>query len=178
MNTYTPRPGDIGLVQISGQVGKLISLGQYLNGDGFERWSHAFVVTDDTGPNGKPMIVEAEPGGAQYVELHYDDVYWCNGISHNLTDEQRAYISQETCGFIGTGYSFLDYFALAAKRLHLPVKFIDNYVRSTRHVICSQLAAAVYEEAGVPVYDYWTGDVTPGDLYKTDLLLRAKYVLI
>lgn len=173
---YKPQPGDIGLCQISGDVGRLIRLGQWLNGDGYTTYEHAFVVTDELGPNGKPMIVEAEPGGAQFNELHYDDVYWCQGISHGLTPADRAAISQAAIEFIGVGYSFLDYFSIAALRLHLPRALLKNYVASVKHVICSQLAASAYYKAGKPIWPgAWTGDDTPGDLYIQDAFLRAKY---
>lgn len=176
--TYQCKPGDIGLTQISGDVGKLIRLGQKLNGNGFSVWEHAFVVVDDFALDGKtPVIVEAEPGGAKYTPLHYSDVWWCEGIAHGLTDAEREEISDDAVGFVGTGYSFLDYFALAGKRLRLPHALVDAYVKSTHHMICSQLAAAAYDRAGKPIYPYWSGDVTPGDLYQKDLELRAKYGL-
>jgi hypothetical protein len=174
-----PLPGTIGLTQISGGVGKLVRVGQWLCRAGFENYQHAFVVTDEIGVNGLPMIVEAEPGGARFVELHYSNVYWCDGIAHGLTTAERLEISQAACGFIGTGYSFLDYAAIAAKHLDLPVSAIDRYVASTHHVICSQLAAACYDRASVPIFSNteWTGDVMPLDLYRRDVYLRAKYVM-
>jgi hypothetical protein len=175
---YTPQPGDIGLVHTNGPVGKLIRLGQWLNGDGFEDFEHAFVVTDEWSGNGKQMIVQAEPGGAQFVELpvYSPPVHWCLGISHKLTPAQRTAVSQAAIDFIGTGYSFLDYFSLVALRLNIPAPGLEDFVKSTKHVICSQLAAASYDKAGVPIWPgQWTGNDTPGDLYQMDMKLRAAY---
>lgn len=178
---YTPKPGDIGLATTNGPVGALIRVGQWLNGDGFENFEHAFVVTDEPGPHGRPMIVQAEPGGAQFVELpnFTDPVHYCIGISHELTPADRAAVSQAAIEFIGTGYGWLDYLSLVAVRLHwLDAGFIKNRVVSTKTVICSQLAAAAYWNAHCPIWpDEWTGNVTPGDLYQKDMELRAKYLL-
>jgi hypothetical protein len=69
-----PRPGTMGLTPIAGEVGRLIRLGQKLNGNGFSTWEHAFILLPGD------QILEAEPGGARIVPLHYDDVYWCQGI--------------------------------------------------------------------------------------------------
>jgi hypothetical protein len=180
-NLYTPRPGDIGLCHTNGPVGRLIRLGQWLDGVGFEDFEHAIVVTDERGPHGRPMIVQAEPGGAQYVELpnYTEPVHWCLGIAHGLTAKNRADISQAAIDFIGTGYSFLDYFSLVAVRLTpFTAPVLENYVKSTKHVICSQLAAATYDKAGVPIWPgRWTGNDTPGDLYQKDMELRRKYAL-
>ncbi|MEU1372007.1 hypothetical protein ABZ454_38860 [Streptomyces sp. NPDC005803] len=74
----SPQPGDIGLTIITGRVGRLVQLGQWLNGEGRRRpgwdlddevpYQHAFVVL----PSG--LLIEAMPGGAQVRPLSaYDD---------------------------------------------------------------------------------------------------------
>lgn len=174
-SNYSCQIGDIGLVQISGNVGKAISIGQWLDGDGYEIWSHAFIVVDVT-PEAV-YIVQAEPGGATYVELDYADIWWCEGISHNLTEDQRTAIAADACHYIGVGYSFADYFALAAHRLRIPAPGLKRFVETSKHMICSQLVDQAYHDGGVDIFEdgRWPGDVTPGDLYKQDLLLRVKY---
>jgi hypothetical protein len=171
---YVPQVGDIGLTQISGETGQLIRFGQWLDGTGYSDFEHAFVLADpDLAPRG--MIIEAEPGGARYVQLHYDNVHWCRGLAYGLTNAQRELIAEAAIDYIGTPYSALDYFSLVAKRLHLPDAALHRYVESTKHMICSQLAARAYYDAGSPLFGAWTGDDTPGDLYRQDLLLRGKY---
>lgn len=72
-------------------------------------------------------------------------------------------------------YSVADYFALAAHRLHIPAPHLKRYVRSSGHMICSQLADAAAAEGGWHLFEdgRWPGDVTPGDLYRLYQAQRA-----
>jgi hypothetical protein len=162
----TPVPGDFGLVKISGNVGFLIRIGQWLDGSGFENFEHAFVYLGD----GK--LIEAEPGGARIADLtEYAgwDIDWSTG-KIPLTDVQRALIVSNAKALEGVPYSFLDYFALVAYRLHIwPLDvMLKNYIKSTNHLICSQLVDLVYDLSGVHLFTdgRWEGYVTPGDLYE------------
>jgi cell wall-associated NlpC family hydrolase len=160
------KPGDFGLVPVAGDVGKTIRVLQWMDGTGFSNYEHAFVYV------GGGMIVEAETTGAAYRPFHYgDEVLWSSGIIVP-TAIQRANIEHAAIRYQGTPYSYLDYASLVAKRLHAPGHVLEDYIKSTGHMICSQLVAACYRDAGCPLYDTWTGNVTPGDLY--DLLLVAK----
>lgn len=166
-----PRAGLIGLTPISGGVGKLIEIGQFLNGNGFRRWEHAFVTL----PGG--LILEAEPGGSRIVPLAYTDVYWCHGLYRllppNTTDTEIAHIGESLKGI---PYSFLDYLALAARRLHIADPALRRYIASEDHEICSQLSDNFYLRLGAHLFldDRYPGDVTPMDLYNRDQeLVRA-----
>lgn len=161
---YEPQVGDIGLTQIGGITGKLIRLGQWLNGDGFADYEHAFVYV------GAGLVVEAQPGGAILAPLSKYDasrIVW-----HSAPENERGLIHLAAVDMLGTPYSFLDYFAIGAVRLRLPSKRLRAYVASTRHLICSQLADEAYRRAGVELFSDGrpTGQVTPGALYK---LFRA-----
>lgn len=161
-------PGDFGLVSIKGGVGFLIRIGQWLNGDGFRNYEHAFVYVGD----GK--IVEAEPGGARISDLaEYDGraILWSTGLIP-LTDEQRSLIVQSALAQEGTPYSFLDYLAIALYRLGIKHPGVAKRVEDSKHLICSQLVALDYEHAGIPVTDFPPYLVTPGKL--TNYLLRLK----
>ena len=139
-----PLPGDVGLVEISGSVGSLIRFGQWLNGDGFANYEHAFVYIGDGN------IIEAQPGGAIQTNLSkYDGrpIFWSTNLI-NLTAQQRVGIVAIAKGQIGTPYSFLDYFAMATKRFHLPLPWVTARVLNSKHLICSQLCAKDYEEVG------------------------------
>lgn len=156
----TVRPGDFGLVRITGAVGFGIRLAQFLNGDGFEDYEHALLYL------GHGQILEAEPGGARIVDVsEYDGrtVLW----SHwPLTDAQRAGIVATGRTLVGTPYSFLDYASLALLHFHVRPRFVVDYVRDSGHQICSQLIDFCYMKNGVHLFtdDRFPGDVTPGDL--------------
>jgi uncharacterized protein YycO len=170
MTTTVPPVGLIGLTPISGSVGKLIEVGQWLNGDGFQQWEHAFISI------GNGLIVEAEPGGARVAHAtEYSDVYWCNALYKLLDTPARvAAVEDAAKSYVGVPYSFLDYFALAGKRLHLPHVLLQNYVASTGHMICSQLVARAYWDAKASIYTTWTGYVTPADLYNRNVQLGGQ----
>ncbi|QHC23103.1 hypothetical protein [Streptomyces sp. GS7] len=160
-----PQPGDIGLTQISGATGRLIRFGEWINGDGFANYEHAFLVL----PDGR--LLEAEPGGARIRPLSgYDGAQVLYVCPERLTDQQRTHICTAATRYVGVPYSFLDYAAIATHRFHLPVPGLRRYVASTRHMICSQLVDQCYQDAGVHLFvdGRWPGYVTPMALY--DLL--------
>jgi cell wall-associated NlpC family hydrolase len=178
------KPGDFLLVSFDGKNpdysdvnhwlmnGGFIRLGQLLNGDGFSEFEHAAIYVGDKTPDGlvyqSPVIIEAQNTGTAVADAHrYDNLEtrWSSRII-NLTDAQRDAIVRAAFGYVGTPYSWPDYAALAAKRLHIsPLdKALEGYVKSTKHMICSQVVARCYLDGGAPLYDYWSGYVTPGDL--------------
>lgn len=154
---------------MDGSVGRLIRFGQWLNGDGFADFEHAFVYLGDGD------LVEAQPGGAVLESLTaYDGrpVLWSTGRIA-LDDEQRQSVVAAARGYLGVPYSVADYFALAAHRIHLPVSpLLKGYVADSRHMICSQLVDQCYQDAGVQLFTdgRWPGYVTPADLTR---LLRS-----
>jgi hypothetical protein len=157
-----PQPGDIGLTQISGTAGRLIRLGQWLNGNGFADYQHAFLVLPDD------RLLEAEPGGARIRPLSsYDD----RSVLYVCPPEYPPAMRKDVCAaaerYVGVPYSFLDYAAIAVHRIHLPVPGLRRYVAATGHMICSQLVDRCYQDAGVHLFDdgRWSGYVTPGALH-------------
>lgn len=163
-----PQPGDFGLVSIKGGVGFLIRVGQWLNGDGFFDYEHAFIYV------GNGQIVEAEPGGALLSELaEYDGrpIMWSTGLVP-LTDAQRAVIVEAAMNQVGTPYSFLDYLAIGLYRIGIKHPGVAKRVEESKHLICSQLVAMDYDSVGIPLTDYPPYLVTPGRL--TNFLLQLK----
>ncbi|HTI77440.1 MAG TPA: hypothetical protein VL634_20745, partial [Mycobacterium sp.] len=155
--------GDIGCTQIQGDVGRLIRFGQWLNGDGFADFEHAFVYL------GNGQIIEAEPGGAREAELdEYDSrtIVWLR-----CPDQYRQAVTESAEALEGKPYSFLDYLALAAHRFHLPIPGLRHYIDSTGHLICSQLADRAAELGGWVLFadGRWPGYVTPADLARLAL---------
>lgn len=157
-----PRPGWIGLTFIEGGVGRLIRLGQFLNGDGYADYEHAFGMTTFQ------RAVEAMPGGAREVAWdHYDPsrVIWLR-----CPDELSEAVALQMKKMLGVPYSFADYGALAATRLHLPLsrRLLGKYVENSGHLICSQLVDLAAERGGWHLFDDGRKprDVTPGDLFR------------
>jgi uncharacterized protein YycO len=153
-----PQPGDIGLTSITGPVGKLIRIGQWLNGDGFGAYQHAFIVLPGD------QLIEAMPGGAIVAPLaKYDDREVLYVSPSGLTPAQRKAIGDCALKYQGVPYSFLDYVALALHRFRLPLPGLHRYIESTGHQICSQLCDRAYRDAGQRLFDdgRWDGYVTP-----------------
>jgi hypothetical protein len=178
-----PAIGTIGLTQISGDVGKAIEVGEWLNGQGFRDWEHAFLL----GPNG--TVLEAEPGGARIAnvsEYSGATVYWCTAIAAQFTDEKLADIWGGAVQRYGPGtghksatggvpYSFLDYDAMFCHRLHIPVPGLQGYIADTGHQICSQLCDTTYSDQNCRLFaGVWPGYVTPLGLWNLDQRIRRE----
>lgn len=174
------QPGTIGLVNISGEVGKLIHFGQWLNSHPLDRWlspesypqiEHAFVLLPDR------MLIEAEPGGARVVSIDkYTsvDVFWCTAIAARLTADELAAVAHTAAWFEHTPYSFLGYAELFARRLHMPVGLLRDDLTASDHVICSQLAALSYRDQGHDLFPgVWRDLVAPYDLWSLEMSLRG-----
>ena len=170
--TYRPQPGDIGLTQITGAGGKAIRLAQWLNGTGRADIEHAFVVTEyRQGLPEVPWIVEAMPGGARHVKN------WHLGpgtVYLRCPEEHRAAVAEAARGYVGVPYSAADYLSLAAHRFHIPAPHLRRYIKSSGHMICSQLADRAALDGGWHLFTdgRWEGDVTPHDLYARYLAQR------
>jgi hypothetical protein len=167
VDLVTPQPGWIGLTRIKGWVGLGIRCGQFFNGDGFTDLEHAFMFVGDD------RIVEAEPGGAVLGYLsEYDPahVVWLP-----CPPQFGPAVADAARGLLGTPYSFLDYFAIAAHRLHIPAPGLRRYIADTHHLICSQLVDEAARRGGWQIFDdgRWPGFVTPGALNKLRLELLA-----
>lgn len=153
-------PGDIGLVRIHGGVGLGIRLGQWLLGDGFQDFEHAFMQVNDV------HLIEAEPGGARVAGL--DEYAGERIVWLPCPDQYRPGVVAAALELVGTPYSFLDYLSLALRRFHVPAPHLRAYIQSSGHMICSQLADRAAALGGWHLWDdrRWEGDVTPGDLYQ------------
>jgi hypothetical protein len=158
----TPLPGDFGVVSVKGFPGLLIRVGQFLLGDGFWNFEHAFIVLP------QDTLIEAEPDGARIVALSEYSRAMADYSQILLTSEQREKIISVAEGLVGTPYSWIDYFSLLLLRLHLRPHWVVTFVASRKSLICSQLVDLCYTEAGVHLFSdgRFSGDVTPADLYR------------
>jgi hypothetical protein len=157
------------LTTITGLVGRGIAFGEWLNGDGFGIYQHAGIVLSayQSLDGWAGTVMEAQPGGARRTPLAtYQDRDTVFVSPAGLTPAQRRAICTAACAYEGVPYSFLDYAALGAHRLHLPVPHLRDYIATTGHQICSQLCDNSYTAAGVHLFqDVWPGYVTPMDLW-------------
>ena len=172
---------------VSGAGGKLIRFGERLNGDAFTQYQHAEVYIGTSLPAtipvlpGKPLplvpvaskygwTLSAYPGGARLMPLdcppeELPGALWSSD-AFGLTPQQRSGIVAASFSVLGTPYSFIDYAALSAHRLHIPAPGLQSFIADTGHLICSQLCDEVHYRAGVHLFDdwRWPGYVTPADL--------------
>jgi len=177
-------PGDFAVVSSGGPAGKLIRLLLWLAGRKqrqFRQFQHAFIYIGITGtdrdhPLGLPSVIQAEPTGARERPLtgHTTEM-WSTDIIY-LTPIKRADILSAAHLYAtnNTDYSFLDYASLALRRFHIRLPGLRIYIRSTGHMICSQLVDKAYSDGGVHLFrdKRFEGDVTPPDL--ADLLFRLQ----
>lgn len=155
-----PEPGDWAVCDAGGAVGKAIQLGEWLNGNGFTDWEHAFVYV------GGGKVLQAEPDGSKIVPLKpRAHILWSSGTIP-LTPLQRSLVPGVAAQLTGVPYSFLDYGALAAHRLHIPVPGLRDYIDDSHHQICSQLVDDFMLRLGVHLFadGRWPGFVVPADL--------------
>jgi hypothetical protein len=154
-----PQLGDIGCTQIVGDVGRLIRIGEFLNGNGYRNIEHAFVAL------GNGQIMEAEPGGARIANLaDYDarTIVWVR-----CPPEHGAAVAQAARLLERTPYGFWDFAALAAHRFHLPIPGLSRFVNDTGSMICSQLAVVAARRGGWDLLEPTpAGYITPAALAK------------
>lgn len=165
--------GTIVLSKISGIPGKLVWLGQAINGD-LSEWTHAGIVGSKTA-SGWTRVFEARPGGAGWRLVSPEELAksWVQ-VPVPLTDDQRRDIVAECYKRVGTDYNWTTYFYLAAYRLRLPIStnVLRRRVSRSDKMICSQAVDDIYRVCGVQLFSdgRLPYDVTPGDLDR----LRSK----
>jgi len=160
-----PLPGDFCCVSVRGETGRLIGAAEKLGG-GFSDYQHVF------GYIGDMRVVEAAPGGARVREITTFQkpgqlTLWSTGAIE-LTGAERGLIVAAALKYAAakTGYSALDYVAIALHHLHVPAPGLRGYIAATGHMICSQLWDQAYLDAGVHLFTdgRWPGYVDPADL--------------
>lgn len=184
-----PAPADFCCVPVAGEVGLGIEIGQWLDGDKFQPYEHAEIFigqADEAGPygytisaypdNGKNGRTGRRPLPCPPAEL--PGSLWSSGLIE-LTDAERSGILAWAVAHQEVGYSFADYGALTLHHLHLDLPWLQSYIGSTGHLICSQFVDSAYTLGG-PVHLFsdnrWSGYVKPGDLagMLQDLMAQAR----
>lgn len=168
--------GDVGLGPIGGLAGWIPKIGQLLT-DGRSWPEHAFIVTSRL-----PLrIVQAMPGGAEAVAFdparHFtiDHVFYRPpyasgqpfeiGLEYRTGSWNAALAARK---LVGTPYSFLDYLSIALWHWKIRPEWVARYIRSTHHLICSQLVDLALQEGGVHLFNdgRLPQDVTPSAMAK------------
>jgi hypothetical protein len=154
-----PPIGSFGVTATGGFAGWVIR--KFTGG----RVNHAFIV----GPGG--LIVEANPSGAAFGDIRqYPNARF--NLHTSLPDDTREQIWANAVSLVGTPYGWLDILALALKRFHISIGWVDRRIQRQDRLICSQLVDLAYERAGVHLFDdnRLPQNVRPVDL---DLILPA-----
>jgi hypothetical protein len=146
------RPGDIGFGPIHGKVGVAIRAALAIV-DGGAPYQHVFILTEASRLEHDFMYpakaVEAMPGGAREVDIGDRWTQEYCYVRPDYKDEAQANaVALDAIHLIKTPYSDLDYYAIGAHHLHLPSKLVDNYIKSSKHMICSQLVDKVLTDNG------------------------------
>lgn len=133
-----------------------------------------------------PKIVQAMPSGAEEIEIGQE--HWTSDYTYlrpryeydvNEWSTQGRKVAAAARSYIGTPYSFADYAAIAGWRYKLRIHPIHDYVKSSHHMICSQLADRAMADAGFHVFsdERLPQDVTPSDLYRRLLTFPGTLVI-
>jgi hypothetical protein len=173
--------GSFFLRQVEGMTGRLISAGQAFIGDP-SKWTHAGIILADG------ELIQGEPGGAKIypqeilddhrpllvsdapVQVYMDRLQQTMTFGPTIARQEtiiRQTIDNRARMLKGTPYSYLDYLAIGAVTFHWPgYKHLEDYVESSKHLICSALVDRGYSWAGVHLFDdkRLPGMVKPGDL--------------
>jgi hypothetical protein len=196
-------PGDLLFGPIDGMVPGVfpVGAGQLLLADraalsSWRAWwqvRHVAVVVEAGGTASPwPRIVQAMPGGAEEVSI--DTSYWTPGFVYlrprygtvqrlpGLTKlsavDQALRVAEAARRYVGTKYSFLDYAAIAGRHFGLRSAKVRNYITTSGHMICSQLADQALADAGYHVFTdgRLPQDVTPAELYRQLLTLPGHWI--
>src|SRR3954469_15656448 len=152
------RPGDLGFaLHVRPKSADLLILaGQTMLGQpGYPH--HVFVVTQASGLNGRnaPKCVEAMPNGAREVDIDgrwgKDYVYLRPAYTEKFGGTFGIDVAQAARRYIDVPYSFADYAAIAGLHFGIRNGLVRRYVKSSKHMICSQLADQALCDAGFHV---------------------------
>jgi hypothetical protein len=153
MSPYSPRIGEIGLVETSGFFGKLIRVGTQ------SRWNHSIIYV------GNGFIVEANPQGVHLKPVsEHPKVAWSKHIE--FTPEQGQIAANYAQTLLGKPYNFFDIAVLALRILGL--RFLTNGLLTrlgskSYGYICSELTDECWAKADIPTPVQDSEIVSPGD---------------
>lgn len=167
--TFTPKPGDLGLVPFGGRLGWIITLLQATLAGRPSRWSHTFVVL----PGG--WTISAQPGGARRLPLA--EATKGKRLAYMPVPEwgNRDAIVDWAIEHEGVPYSFASYLWIGLARLHIRPGWLRRRVGSEAAMICSAFGDRAWMAGGVHCFDDGRvlGGVAPGDLAYVGLIVNV-----
>jgi hypothetical protein len=146
--------GNVLVTRSGGWAGLMIRLGAAFR-DKPNLGNHVAIYhhTDHTDDGDVPWGIEGKPGGVGWVDLRgYLASKWTvANDAQPMTDAQRATIAGTCEAALGTPYDWRAIAADAFDALRIPQLFADNWHGrgAPGHVVCSSLAAWVYDEVGL-----------------------------
>lgn len=166
------QPGDFCVVPVSGTLGMLISAGEWLNGEGWGRHDHAEIylgtVPGTDSQYGCTASAYPDRDGIKTLACAPETVpgaVWSSG-KIPLQSSQRDLIVTWCLQHRNIRYSWEDYFALVAHRMHIPAPGLTGFIAGAGSAICSQYVDLAYQAAGVHLFSDGRipGYVTPAGL--------------
>jgi hypothetical protein len=144
----------------------LIETAIWLNGSSYNRHQDCALYIGDADQNTPAgYAIAAYPDGARKIALPEDQDGWL-WSDLTLLDAHRDLIVQAAYALLGTPHSTLDYFALAAEKLGVPVGNHAAYLADPSHMIGAQMVEHCYRAAGIHLLNdsRVAGNVTPMDI--------------
>ncbi len=157
-----PQPGDVLVIDGTSDASKLIEVGAVLAGD--PAASHVAVF------HHAGWVIEGRPGGVGWADAtaYLRDPRTVSNAAQTKNAGQRAQVCDLARRLLGTPYAWVGGIAEDAMRaLHLPQLWAEKDAATglvPGHVVCSSLAAWVYDKVGLaaPHPADWQ-HVIPGD---------------
>lgn len=164
MSAYTPRPGDLGIVNTTGWAARFIQIGTV------SRWNHVFIYIGSTNLGGILSfdIIEATPSGVKYGHSSdYTNIVWNKHQIFNDEAADRAFIVDYVTKLINKPYNWVNIFRIilriAGFKFFSDTKWMKKIAEKDGY-ICSELGEEAYEKSGNPLLSKDAGATSPGDL--------------
>jgi len=160
-----PAPGDVLVMAGTSDADKAIEAGAILAGE--PAASHVAVLHHTTA--GVPWAVEGRPGGVGWADArrYLRDPRTVTNALQPKNANQRQQVCALAVKLLGTPYDWVGGIAEDAyNALHLPRLWAESDATglAPAHVVCSSLAAWVYDHTGLPApHPADWQHVTPGD---------------
>lgn len=157
--------GDVLLVRTPGFLGRLIRAGSLFSDQ--PNLDNHVAVLHHRDFNGTWWAVEGRPGGVGWVDVRkYAGPYVLNNALQPKAAKQRAQIAEVAEGLLGKPYDWSGIVADAMDAIHAQDLWTQNWRGQgvPGHVVCSSLAAWVYDEVGLArPMTHSARATTPGD---------------
>lgn len=158
--------GDVLVTRGSGWAARLIRLGAALMDE--PNIDNHIAIVHHQDKSGTWWAIEGRPGGVGWVDAksYLASNYTTNNAGEPKTDEQRQSIATAAEGMLGVAYDWSAIVTDALMVAHLDELWSQDWNGQgpPAHVVCSSLAAYLYDRAGVPRPTYHEARLTtPGD---------------